>query len=270
MRNLKELITANESFKKNLSSKNHSYRLKEKSFKFMTRFSTKIRWFLMIALVVMFFLNNSKKLAVLYFNSCFYNHTKLSCNTTPVVEISNSIDRYFVTNTNEYFITKTTDNQEDFRFKFTLDSNSSIKRQNSHAIFSKEANTFKGILDIVYRNLDIINKKCYSHPKKLLGFLNASFILKRANLKDLVQFYDTSTSYIWLDFEDKASSDGFKLDTVNDNFTFVNKKRKKKTNVIKNVNRQYWQLWNSNNMSLLNITNNNFGEDGSRIQLGKF
>ena len=41
---------------------------------------------------------------------------------------------------------------------------------------------------------------------------------------------------------------------------------KKKT--IMRVNQFYWELWNSNNMSLLNVSRESLGEDGSRIQLG--
>jgi len=34
------------------------------------------------------------------------------------------------------------------------------------------------------------------------------------------------------------------------------------------INDEYWSLWNSNNMSMLNITRENYGDDGSRIELG--
>lgn len=84
---------------------------------------------------------------------------------------------------------------------------------------------------------------CPRIPKYLKGHLNSTMILEKANLSNLVEFYS-----------DKINSTKGK---------YVNK------NIDKNKNIGYWTLWNSKNMSLLNVTNSYFGEDGHRIQPGK-
>ena len=52
------------------------------------------------------------------------------------------------------------------------------------------------------------------------------------------------------------------------NFEYVHVVRNR-NKIVFRVNQLYWDLWNSNNMSLLNVSKESLGEDGSRIQLGK-
>ena len=79
---------------------------------------------------------------------------------------------------------------------------------------------------------------------QLEGHLDSNQILKQANLSNLVEFY----------------SDKIKTATGK----YVN------SNIDKNKNIDYWTLWNSGNISLLNVTNSYYGQDGHRIQPGNF
>ena len=97
-------------------------------------------------------------------------------------------------------------------------------------------------------------------------------MLKMFDLTDLVQFYNASINYVWLKKAEKKSYiTTSELPEINANFTLNRSNFNfEQGKTIKKVNYKYWNLWNSDKMSMLNISNKEFGEDGSRIELGNF
>lgn len=207
-----------------------------------------------------------------------------------------------------------------------LKSPDSFKR--SQKLLQEETNRFVSVLDHVYSELNLIYKACSPVPNNFTGLLNATLMLKKAGLKDLVQFYNTEDTYIWLqepiiatkpfssngsvniqtdalkipktnfyklpvptkrknsDYAAKIQAQARKLTTTKnmsvredefdlttgatDEISQIVKVDKNKKKTIIRVNQFYWELWNSNNMSLLNVSRESFSEDGSRIQLGSY
>lgn len=197
--------------------------------------------------------------------------------------------------------------------------------ERSEKLLQEETNRFVSVLDHVYSELNLIYKACSPVPDNFTGLLNATLMLKKAGLKDLVQFYNTEDTYIWLqepiiatkpngngsvtlqtdalklaktnfyklpvptklrnsDYAAKIQAqakklkakknmsireDEFDLKTsATDEISQIVKVDNNKKKTIMRVNQFYWELWNSNNMSLLNVSRESLGEDGSRIQLG--
>ena len=126
--------------------------------------------------------------------------------------------------------------------------------------------------------------------------MDANHILKDANLSDLVQFYDNNTiKYVWLhsDTNTNKSNSASKIQrmevncsdvfikignqssrlcegsnmTGNDANT-VNSLEVAKPDERFEINDEYWNLWNSNNLNMLNFSKNYYGHDGARVELG--
>jgi hypothetical protein len=127
----------------------------------------------------------------------------------------------------------------------------SISANNKTYAFQELKIQFESIKQTVlniYENHNIAYKSCEKVPANLTGYLNSTQILQQANLTNLVEFYD---EYI-------------KNGTLKSDSQYVNK------NINQSVNREFWSLWNSNNMSLLNVSNEYYGNDGANIRLGGY
>ncbi len=100
---------------------------------------------------------------------------------------------------------------------------------------------------------NIIYQACPSVPDTLKGFLNSSQMLQQANLTDLVEFYDTVN-------KTKQQSNAKGKNVAQEKY--INKK------IDKEKTPEFWQLWNSNDITLLNVSRDYYGHDGMRIELG--
>lgn len=116
--------------------------------------------------------------------------------------------------------------------------------------FSKEYSNIVQVLDEVYAEKHIPYKKCPLVPDTLQGFLNTTAILAKANLTNLVEFYDTGS---------KTTKQSQKSKNPEQYFNKAIDPKKSKV---------FWDLWNSNDMSLLNVSREYYGHDGGRIEPG--
>ena len=298
MKKLKELKKNNELLKTMLLIRKNSHSLKEKRIEFMLdlvrnllfgpkllikrvhMFISKYLSFILLSGIIFHY--SKKSFISSYKNSCVYN-SSFSCLYDPFLfkplpTLSKNvynIDLYFSpNNSTNSFISKL----KNEKFEIVIQasnhpSRSTFLHQNYHdEIFASQAIIFKGILDAVYKEFNIINHKCNKSVKNLTGFLNSTLMLKMFDLTDLVQFYNASINYVWLKKAEKKSYiTTSELPEINANFTLNRSNFNfEQGKTIKKVNYKYWNLWNSDKMSMLNISNKEFGEDGSRIELGNF
>ncbi len=253
-----------------------------------------------------------------YKSTCFYNATQAKCTAvkSPVPRIIDLEEFFFpeVANTlsiNRIYEFNTVIEAEKNTTKRTLDIFRSLE------IFYSEMSQFKSALDRVYLELKDSYKMCsykFVIQNNFSGFLDADLILEKANLSNLVQFYDNrKIKYTWLHSlysqdakpsattlnDRNATSDSLKfncsllLNSPNmselERFKLISSEslrmcsndskavagvtqKKSLVSVVGDehieINDEYWSLWNSNNMSMLNISRENYGHDGSRIELG--
>lgn len=99
---------------------------------------------------------------------------------------------------------------------------------------------------------------CPRVPDTLQGYLNSTAVLHEANLTNLVEFYGSI---------DKKTTKQFKFKRAGKNPQTTTEKYTKKF-IDKERTNEFWQLWNSNNMGLINDTKELYGHDGSNIELG--
>jgi len=150
-----------------------------------------------------------------------------------------------------------------------------IDRSWSIHILSSELSIYKSIMNSVCAMTECSYSYCIFDQNIFVGFLNATSVLEKANISNLVQFYDNrNIRFIWINSSklnggdknsetQKIKNTEMTTTTLNLNYEnhFTDDERIE-------VNDEYWNLWNSNNMSMLNISSENFGHDGSRIELG--
>jgi hypothetical protein len=137
----------------------------------------------------------------------------------------------------------------------------------NNQVYEDEMYLIKNTINQVYINIEIPNQYCLKVPNTLQGYLDSDKILAHANMSTLVQFYD----------------DKNKNKTLEQNKDFIKNSKNKKiasrdlfylngteyTKNDSNTNYEDWLLWNTNNMTgLLNMSNEFFGSNGQRIELG--
>jgi hypothetical protein len=137
----------------------------------------------------------------------------------------------------------------------------------NNQVYEDEMYLIKNTINQVYINIEIPNQYCLKVPNTLQGYLDSDKILAHANMSTLVQFYD----------------DKNKNKTLEQNKDFIKNSKNKKiasrdlfylngteyTKNDSNTNYENWLLWNTNNMTgLLNMSNEFFGSNGQRIELG--
>ena len=134
--------------------------------------------------------------------------------------------------------------------------NSSKLRYDSNDIFFDELSSIKTSLNKAYVSVDIQFQNCPLISDKLLGYLDSSLILKQANLSSLIEFYDSKKTNSTTNKAKK--NDLFYLNDL------------EFSNFSMNMSKDDWLLWNSNNMSLINMSSEFYGEDGYRVRTGGF
>jgi hypothetical protein len=132
----------------------------------------------------------------------------------------------------------------------------SVKEKLSNDEFSSQMSQIKTAINKLYSSIDNPLEYCPIEPVKLEGQLNVLKILDTFNLTNLVEFHDNTTY--------NTTSNQY----IKNELYYVNGFNSSDKNVsLKDM--EFYNLWHSNDMRMLNISSILLGEDGSRVELGK-
>ena len=126
----------------------------------------------------------------------------------------------------------------------------------SNKEFQSEMDQIKTAINKLYSSIENPIDFCPIEPTELDGELNVIDILDKFNLTNLVEFHDnktyntTSNQYIK---NELYYVNGFNISDKN----------------VSSRDIEFYNLWHSNDLKVLNISNLYLGDDGSRVELGK-
>ncbi len=127
----------------------------------------------------------------------------------------------------------------------------------SNEEFLMQMGQIKSVINKLYSSIENPIDYCPNEKIKLNGELNVLKIMDQFNLTNLVEFHDNTT------YNTKINQ------YVKNELYYVNGFNISNKNVsARDI--EFYNLWHSNDMVALNISNFYLGEDGSRVELGKF
>jgi len=131
------------------------------------------------------------------------------------------------------------------------------------AQFQSEMNDIKEAIKSVYSSMNSPIDFCPFVPDQIQGPLNVTHILEAFHLTSLVEFHDNTTYNTTINQYNK----NFKFSYLNETNDSSNSNNKSLTP----YDELFWQLWNTQNMSLLNTSSSEFdftNTSGASVQLG--
>ncbi len=162
------------------------------------------------------------------------NQTELTSYTFEVIHSKEFINLY------RYF--------EYMQFSYII----SIFKKNK--VYSEEMSRIQSAFKKLFLDNQIVYQTCPRVPNTLKGILNSTQVLQDAKLSNLVEFYNTinvNSPKPKRKHEKEAKPE-----------IYVNKM------IDKEKTREFWDLWNSNDIKLLNVSKDYYGHDGNRIEIG--
>ena len=221
--------------------------------------------FILITLVILTMIEASKYMHKYNKNrstiiSSIYTLNKNYKNLKKIFSIEQANDH-----TKSYETVENVDQKDSFKkviyYFNNLTNNTSNRNLASHfrhnqIEFQKQMNDIKNAINSIFLTINKPIEYCPYIPEGLEGPLNIPKILEKFNLTSLVDFHDNTTY--------NSTSHQY-----NKNYLYYLNKNFTLGNISDPKDRLYWELWNTNNMNLLNTTANlHYGDGGSRIQLG--